>query len=107
MCCCSVSLWTAERLTIQSSPSTSASAYLPWGSTQTLVAPNIVSGRRVPATRNFLLTVGWSYAAGSSTSNLRRLNSSGETPSPSILSWSPVGLWSWGHQTTGWVPWTT
>src|SRR5580658_7369068 len=98
-CCCSLSLVTADWLTIHASPSTSASTYFPVGCTHTLVAPKMVSGRSVPATSHLFFPP--------STSNLSRLNSSGETPSPSILSWSPVGLSSWLHQTTGWVPWTT
>ena len=93
---CSASLRSAEELTIHSSPSTLASEYSAFGSTQRLVAPKTVSGLRVPATR-----------AKSPSLNFNRLNSSGETPSPSSLSWSPVGLWSREHQTTGCVPCTT
>mmetsp|Transcript_14645 Transcript_14645/g.41609 ORF Transcript_14645/g.41609 Transcript_14645/m.41609 type:complete len:203 (-) Transcript_14645:892-1500(-) len=65
--------------------------YSPSGSTQQLVWPYIVSGRRVAATRDTFLppTAGPNVSGyGSCTSNLTTVYSCGFTFSPSVRSWS-------------------
>ncbi len=97
----SSSLCTAALPTIHRSfpfaVSTSISSYTASGCTKRLVIPRIVSCLNVADTR----------ILPSSSLCLTNKNSCGTSPSPSTLSWSPIGILSFGHQTTGWLPLST